>query len=806
MISEGKKIPVIDKKIHHPEGLRVRSLIHLTEDWVIGKSYRIFIKFFPKVSFTDYLKYFVSIFSSLSVIIIFFFASSFWGNKFSGILSAFFYAIGLPSFWRVTGNYLREEFALPFLFLSLYLFFLGLKEKRKGALFFLSGLSLTIGLITWHLSQFFFSLFALFLIFLFFFGREIVEDSFKYLFFFLIPILIAGLFWEPLASKYFLLSFPVITSLWLGLISLKKGLHKLFALLPLPLFFLFRFLFPRYFQEYAHVFETIFAKIIYLGKKPADPALLSFSARAIWLGPFSSPGPLSFAFSLLIPFLLSLISFLYLLFRPQAKENKLFLSFFFILFTILYLLVIRLEVFFFFFVALAIGGNWLLIKKRWGSAILIIGLLLEGYKVINYQNLFNKYYFKLSAEWQTKPTAYGRDWEALRDWVERNVKGEEGILADVDISAMLLAYTERPIVIQPIYEKKEARDRVLECLSSFYKSEEEFFSLLKRYQISYIIYQKDFLLDNTKEGVRYLTDNLKVKKNSVAYLMHCQPESLKRLSLLYQTNTFRIYRVLREGEGKKLVKLPYSPYFDQSLFPQEGSSPYWDDRQTKEVEENVFNAIKNYNQGLALMRKEEYEKAISKFLAILENFKELERTNYYLGVCYEKIGEKEKAFSFFEKAIEYNPNDLAPYLKKAQILDEKDDFSGAVGSVTEALMVEPENKDLYSLFGYLYLKRNKPEEAIKELEKISSLFPKNPLFPLYIGYLYAYKNDLINAERQFLKAKDLAPTNFEIYSALGSLYLQKDEKEKALTYFEQSLQINPNQPELKKRLSELRRE
>ncbi|MEO0102555.1 MAG: tetratricopeptide repeat protein, partial [candidate division WOR-3 bacterium] len=206
---------------------------------------------------------------------------------------------------------------------------------------------------------------------------------------------------------------------------------------------------------------------------------------------------------------------------------------------------------------------------------------------------------------------------------------------------------------------------------------------------------------------------------------------------------------------------------------------------------------------LALMRKEEYEKAIGKFLAILENFKELERTNYYLGVCYEKIGEKEKAFSFFEKAVEYNPHDLAGYLKKAQILDERNDLSGAVGSVIEALKVEPTNKELYSLFGYLYLKRGKIDEGIRELERISTSLPPHPFPFLYTGYLYAYKNDLLNAEKKFLRAKDLDSTNFEVYSALGSLYLQKGEKEKAIIFFKKSFHLNPNQPELKKRLEEL---
>jgi len=804
MIGEGEKVPVIDKKVCHPEGLRVRSLIHLTEDWVIGKSYLVIKRLCPTLPFSTYLKYFVSIFSSLSLLFLFLFAFAFWRNKTSAFLSSLFYAIGVPSFWRVTGNYLREEFALPFLFASLYFFFLA-RQRGKKVFLFGSGLSLTLGLISWHLSQFFFSLFVLFLLFLFFFDKE-SEKLFRSFPLFFLPPLIAGIFWEPLRTKYFLLSFPVLVCLWLWLITfLPESFRRFLVFLPLPFYFLLLRLFPGYFQEYAHVFEVIFYKIIYFGKKPEDPSLLSFAARSIWMGPFSSPGFLSFAFALLIPFLLGLIGFLSLIrssFNGERHFPFFFLTYFFLLFTFLYLLVIRLEVFLFFFLSLAIGGNGLLLaKKRWVVIILLLGLLWEGYKAINYPRLFSRYYLSLAREWRTKPTAYGLDWESLSAWFKKMTKPEEAVLADIDLSAMVLTYLDRPIVIQPIYESESARKRVLECLNGFFKDEEEFFSLINRYKVSYVIYEKGFLLDNSSEGVRYLTNNLRVKKNSVVYLMHFFPESLVHFSLVHQTNTFRVYAVLpAKASAPRRRVFPYSPYFDLSLFPQVEGNPDWEDKGTREVERKVIGSIAKYNQAVALMERKEYQKAIPLLSGILAIFPELERANYYLGECLRQVGEKEKAVAYFDRSIANNPEDWPSYIAKVYLLDERDQLPEAVRTVISALSIDPNQKEFYSLLGYLYLRRNKRLEGINKFLELANLFPHTPFPHLYCGYLYAENNDLEKAEREFIKAKEKNPEEADVYSALGSLYLQKGEKERARAFFQKSLSLNPNQPALLKTL------
>ena len=830
MYSQGKKIPVIDKQVLYPEGLRVRTLIHLTMDWVIGNSYRLL---FSKIPFTDYVKYFVSIFSSLSVLIVFLLGKTLWRRKESGLIAAVFYAIGIPSFWRITGNYLREEFTLPFIFLSLYLFLKANQEYdqvkkqpkiwQKNIFLFFAGASLALALISWHLTQFFFSLFALFLLIFFILNNSPVKIRlYKNLWLFIFLPLIAGIVWEPLQSKYFILSFPIIMSLWLWLITLilkeKLGNNILkravFAFGIIPFYFIAMRIFPKYFAEYGHVFETIIAKIIHFGRKPDNPAVLSFDARSIWMGPFASPGPLSVFFAMLVPLILGLFGWVGSFTRNFFKRfdfNTSYLSYFIIVFTMLYLLVIRLEVFLFFFVTIGIGGilNQVFKKKRlWKLflAILLIGFFIESYKTLNYSKLFERYYLKLTKEWFSQPTAYGSDWQSLTSWVENNTKPGEAILADVDLSAMLLTYVNQPIIIEPIYENAMVRQRAQECINSFYQNEAEFLKIIKKFESGYVVYQQDLLLDNSKESNRYLTDNMLVKKNSVAYRMHFQPESLNHFGLCHQTNTFRVYKVLAANQTKpSLPKFPYAPYFDRLLFNQDPKSEFFDDAQTSRIDNLILKTLQRYNTALQLMMKNDFPNAVSHLKEVLKTFPDFERSYYYLGMCYQKLGEYETALGHFDKAISSFPNDLDAYLAKASILDLQNNLEEAVSTIITAIRLNPNRSDLYSTLGYFYIKRNLLDQGIDQFKTLASSLPKNSPLHLYTGYLYGYKNDLVKAEAEFNQALANDSTNPEVYEAFGSLYLQRKELEKAITSFEKSLKLNPNQPKIKSLLSDLRK-
>lgn len=824
MYSQGKKIPVIDKQVLYPEGLRVRTLIHLTMDWVIGNSYRLL---FPKIPFTDYVKYFVSIFSSLSVLLVFLLGTAIWQRKGSGLIAAIFYTIGIASFWRITGNYLREEFTLPFIFTALYLFSRSFQNSskiwQKKLFLILSGVSFAIALISWHLSQFFFTVFVIFLIFYFILNNESVKlQIFKNLWLFLLPILIVGLIWEPISSKYFIFSFPVIMTVWLWLISMitkdknQNTIIKrtILILSIIPIYIIIMRIFPKYFAEYGHVFETIIAKIIHLGRKPDNPAALSFDARSIWMGPFASPGPFSVFFSMLVPFILAVIGWFGSLNRNFFKRfdfSRLFLSYFVIAFSILYLLVIRLEVFLFFFVAIAIGGNLNLIlqRKKAGRLLLVIllcGFVIESYKTLNYGKLFERYYLRLSKEWGTKPTAYGSDWESLTNWIKENTKPDQSILADVDISAMLLTYVGRPIIIEPIYENALTRIRAKECLTAFYHAEPDFLKLVNKYQVNYVVYQQDFLLDNSKESNRYLTDNMKVKKSSVAYLMQFQPESLNNFVLKHQTNTFRIYQVLAENEVKPVLpKLHYSPYFDVSLFNQDPKNEYFDDSYTTKVENLIFQALDQYNLATQLIQKNDYQNAIKHLESITKIFPDFERTYYYLGLCYQKLNYNQQALFYFDKAINSFPNELDAYIGKSSILDVQNNLPEAVSAIISAIKINPTRSDLFSNLGYFHIKRQLIDNGLTTFKTIAESLPASSPLHLYTGYLYGYKNDFTDAEIEFNQALAIDSTNPEVFEAFGSLAMQKKDFKKAITYFEQSLKLNPNQPKITQILSDLRK-
>jgi len=213
MASKGEHIPEIDRRLQAPEGLKVRSLLFLFQDKTIGCTYRIFSTLSPRVSFDLYLKWFVCIFSSLSVIAVFLVGSSVWRNRVAGLMAAAFYAVSIPGFERVIGHYLREEFALPFIFFSLYFFLasIGHSQDRKIANIhgFFAGVFTFLALSSWHLSGFYFLVLLV--------GVAIIAFSTADLKPVMRPTLyvvgfavLAGFLNEPLRTRLFLASFSTV--------------------------------------------------------------------------------------------------------------------------------------------------------------------------------------------------------------------------------------------------------------------------------------------------------------------------------------------------------------------------------------------------------------------------------------------------------------------------------------------------------------------------------------------------------------------------------------------------------------------
>ena len=725
MFSTGRPIPEVDKKILHPEGLKVVELIHLTMDWLVGTSHR-FIKGFLKIDLISYIKLFISIFSSLSIIAVFLIAKRYVKEKTPLIILTFLYAVGIAGFWRIIGNYLREEFVLPIYLFAIYAF---LRAFRQINYAFLSGILFSLALASWHLSQFTYLVFLGYIIIYYLLFADKTELMFRILVRMTIPIIITSFLSPTLSSRLFFISIPMIITYLLILLPILAQRFKirpqfllpLLLIAPLPILFLGKI------GEYSHVIQLIISKVRFLGSKPDNPNLIPIEARLIWFGPFSSPGP----YSLLIAFgltpILGLIAIPKLINRRPLNIMILYLM---IVYLFCYLLIIRLEIFLFPFLVIAIGILIGEVKRRLPRYLIILLILPEFIKTPFYPTVYQRYRGQLSKEWESKIGAYGDEFDRIIQWFQHNTKGDDAVLGYIDVSAMILSRSGNPIVLEPIYELKKARERVWRYLGSLYEDERLISSIMKKEHVRYLLYDKNFLLDETKSSLRYILAINQVGRNSAIFKMHFFPDSLRNLSLRYQTLSFRIFAL--DGEKTK-VKGIYSPYFDPGNFDISGRY-FRDQNGVKRIDQELVRIMSVYNRGVTSLVKNKPDLAIAAFEEVSQRIPGFERSYLYLAVAYHRVGR----------------------------------IKDALASLDKAFRTEVVTPDHFRLLGSI-LRRYPSEKSIPIFRYYVGLIDRSPIPHLWLGYFLASVGKLHEAKKEFLRAKELDPENRDINTAIDKV-------------------------------------
>ena len=93
-----------------------------------------------------------------------------------------------------------------------------------------------------------------------------------------------------------------------------------------------------------------------------------------------------------------------------------------------------------------------------------------------------------------------------------------------------------------------------------------------------------------------------------------------------------------------------------------------------------------------------------------------------LGDCYTAVGVPEKAINAYKKAVKANPADVAALSALGCLFDEKGENPEiALVFCRESARLAPDNALFRARLGALYLKMNRPEEALAEYERATAL-------------------------------------------------------------------------------------
>jgi hypothetical protein len=670
MFAAGEKVPRLDRAAQWPEGVDTRRSFFLTQDAFIGLSYRLLRPVVRGAHPQNFLRWHVSIWSSLSLFLVYFWARRAFGSRAGALLAAAVYAFSLPIYSRTCGNYLREDFVLPVLFFALYCQARVLEGGGwRWAL--PAAASFALALVSWHASSF-----------LYFFAvlpvaaaavtsaeaknvaRAAAALVAAALVAYLHPALREKAF---LASPSFALACAVTAA---ALVAWRRRLRWWQRLAALGALFAVAFALGRPFAaaaEYSHIYTMIFYKIRYLGAKPADPTALPLAAREIWSGPANSPtlpaaavmlgAPLAIAAA---PLIRNIKNFARGFATPAGSFGAVTLAFF-ILFGLLYAGYNRFSVVFIFFVAAFAGGYRGLASSRRALAWLIVPavlLPLEAVKAFRYVDRPWPWTGLLKAAAESEKGRYvtkdvgDEEWRVVRWFGCHPERAEAAVVAPIATSATLLTYAGTPIVLHPIYEAPGMRAKVDECWRAIFRGEKDFYRVCEKYDVSYVAYHASLIMNRGPDSIRYVRAATEVGANSCAYLMQFEPAKLRHFAPVFETVSWRVFLVGVPGSEAPALG-PASPLFTG---PAETRGLY-DEGRTARAYALVDEAVALYNEGVEHYDGNDVGAARVKFARALEVCPRLVGAWAALAKLELKAGNPAAAARAVERAFSLDPYD-----------------------------------------------------------------------------------------------------------------------------------------------------
>lgn len=193
-----------------------------------------------------------------------------------------------------------------------------------------------------------------------------------------------------------------------------------------------------------------------------------------------------------------------------------------------------------------------------------------------------------------------------------------------------------------------------------------------------------------------------------------------------------------------------------------------------------------------------YKKALKYFKESYE--KEEEDKIYalnYIGCCYMNLGEHIKAINAFDKILSSTLWERALFNKGRVFLKTKN-YSEALAYFNRAMMVNPDNDEIYYYLGVYYDKTKDFQAAKANYEIAIRLNDKEPEYHLNLGIACFRTKEYERAvdELDMCLAMDDIYTKVDALFSKGVLFYNQGKYEDALSIFMEATVLSPNDLEI----------
>jgi Flp pilus assembly protein TadD/predicted AlkP superfamily phosphohydrolase/phosphomutase len=182
--------------------------------------------------------------------------------------------------------------------------------------------------------------------------------------------------------------------------------------------------------------------------------------------------------------------------------------------------------------------------------------------------------------------------------------------------------------------------------------------------------------------------------------------------------------------------------------------------------------------------------------------------NYYLnlGVLYMEQKKYLEAVNVFQTALSLNPKHHKIWTTLGNIYMHTGAYQNAEKAFKEAIKLskDPEVRaGAYLGLVIIYNYMNKPDLALQSIIAGVNEDPQNYMLHRFYGSHFIKIGDLANAGSEYEKVISLKKDDWEVMTRLGAIYAGMGRKNDAIAILKRSIALNPDQPKVRRALSEL---
>lgn len=211
------------------------------------------------------------------------------------------------------------------------------------------------------------------------------------------------------------------------------------------------------------------------------------------------------------------------------------------------------------------------------------------------------------------------------------------------------------------------------------------------------------------------------------------------------------------------------------------------EKEKLDLEYNFFNANKELMLG-------NFELAGTLFMQCLKLDPNNAASMYELAKIYSYGGNKDKALEFISKAANIDQKNIWYQLLYADCLIAKKQYSQAAEIYQRITKLSPDRIDIYFELAETYVFANKPQEAIKVLDRIEEKIGVNEEGSVQKVKIYSQLKNTEKAIKELNKLILLKPKEAKYYGMMGEIYQNAGQKEKAMQTYQDLLKIDPDNP------------